>query len=125
MWSVVERLGRLGTRFGVLLLLCAAVACGNEAAGDLEAVPTVGRAAQGRHGEGGAALRTPDARVDGTLDRPAPSDSSASERIRRGGQGPESILEFGLFGPVVPTLESEGYYQSDCRFENDPYETCL
>ncbi|MDX1643383.1 MAG: hypothetical protein R3244_03385 [Thermoanaerobaculia bacterium] len=121
MWSVVERVVRLGVRCGAVLLLCAAGACGNEAAGDLEAAPTIGRSSQGRQGEGGALLRTPEAPADVT---PRPG-TSESQRIRRGGQGPESILEFGLFGPVVPTLESEGYYQSDCRFENDPYETCL
>ena len=40
------------------------------------------------------------------------------------GDGPESILEFGLFGPVVPDLGTEAY-ESDCNMENDPYETCL
>lgn len=117
MWSVCQRLHRLGTPFGLLLLLTAsAVACGGEAAGELGAVPTVGRAQAGGSEIGSVGANTP-----GPSSPVAPSD----DRIRRGGQGPESILEFGLFGPVVPTLESEGYYQSDCRFENDPYETCL
>ena len=33
------------------------------------------------------------------------------------------ILEFGLFGPM-PMTDAETY-ESDCRFEDDPYETCL
>ena len=40
------------------------------------------------------------------------------------GDGPQAILEFGLFGPVVPVSDSETY-EADCRFDDDPYETCL
>lgn len=112
MWRVVHRrfVHRLGAAT-VLLWAVLSLACG-EAANELRAVPAVARSAE----SGGAS----DA-AGGAEGRSAPRADS----IRRGGQGPESILEFGLFGPVVPTLDSDGYYQSDCRFENDPYETCL
>ena len=51
--------------------------------------------------------------------------SGVSEaELRSGGEGTESILEFGLFGPVLPDVGAEGY-ETDCGFENAPYETCL
>ena len=56
-------------------------------------------------------------------DDPGPSDT-----VLRGGAGgggdPEPIFEFGLFGPVEPALGAD-IYESDCNFEDDPYETCL
>lgn len=55
------------------------------------------------------------------LEQPAQAEA---EPTRRGGEGPESILEFGLFGPAVSALDAE-ISESDCNFENDPYETCL
>ena len=50
--------------------------------------------------------------------------SAGPEPRRRGDEDVESILEFGLFGPVLPAPEGV-VYESDCRFENDPYEACL
>ncbi len=51
-------------------------------------------------------------------------ESGSSELTRRGGEEPGAILEYGLFGPVLPASEGE-IYETDCRFEDDPYETCL
>jgi hypothetical protein len=61
-----------------------------------------------------------------------PMGGAASEEVagvsesglRSGGEGTESILEFGLFGPVLPDVGAEGY-ETDCGFENAPFETCL
>ncbi len=54
----------------------------------------------------------------------ADGESGGSELTRRSGERPDAILEFGLFGPVLPASEGETY-ETDCRFEDDPYETCL
>lgn len=109
MWAVFDR--RPGFGWAGLVLLAASFVWGCGGAGtELGAVQAVGRATD--------AEASP---LTGTGEATPPS----ADRIRRGGDGPASILEFGLFGPVVPTLEGEGYYQGDCRFENDPYETCL
>lgn len=51
-------------------------------------------------------------------------ERASAPELRSGGEGTEPILEFGLFGPVLSDVGAEGY-ETDCGFENAPYETCL
>ncbi len=49
-------------------------------------------------------------------------EPETAEADRPSGAGPEALFEFGLFGPAAPSADT---YESDCNFEDDPYETCL
>ena len=92
------------TVVGSLSLAIMLSACG-EPRGSIETIEPLPRS---------VVLETPGA-VPGTEDVQQPS---------RRGEGPESVLEFGLFGPVVPALGNDTY-EVDCQFDDDPYETCL
>ena len=60
----------------------------------------------------------------GVASTPGDWESGGGEATRRSSEGTDGILEYGLFGPVLPVSENDTY-ESDCRFQDDPYETCL
>jgi hypothetical protein len=106
MWTVRWARALVVASVGGAALLVAG--CG-ETGGRVEAVETLAR---------------PEAASPVVVEAPAGEPAGGGEPTRRGDGNVESILEFGLFGPALPPAEGV-VYETDCRFEDDPYETCL